>query len=192
MFFPWVDTAGVPFFDDKDCGLKQLYEVWRSGDYSSASVLVDKDIEACKSDHKKDKTLARAYHDAGLIHCAQKDYDKAKELFGQAMQGKSAAAAGRASAYCEQARQGAVRVKDYEARRALIPDPSPMVPPSQTASAEPTAVPKVQQPEKSTPAGEKATASVEKRLKNLDALYKKGLITKKEYDQRRAEILKAI
>lgn len=32
--------------------------------------------------------------------------------------------------------------------------------------------------------------SVEERLKDLDALYKKGVITKEEYDRKRAEILK--
>lgn len=34
--------------------------------------------------------------------------------------------------------------------------------------------------------------SVEERLKDLDALYKKGLIKKEEYDRKRAEILKDI
>jgi hypothetical protein len=35
-----------------------------------------------------------------------------------------------------------------------------------------------------------ATESVEERLRKLDDLLKKGLITKAEYDQKRADILK--
>ena len=37
-----------------------------------------------------------------------------------------------------------------------------------------------------------ASSTVEERLKKLDSLYKRGMINKKEYDQKRAEILKDI
>src|SRR5271165_2619488 len=63
MFFPFDEAVTLIFYDDKDCGLKQEYERFRSGDRDGATRLADSNLEQCKAGHK-DKTLARAYYDA--------------------------------------------------------------------------------------------------------------------------------
>jgi tetratricopeptide (TPR) repeat protein len=194
MFFPFGDTAAVVFYDDKDCNLKQSYELFRNGDRDGALRVAESNLEQCKSAHKKDKSLARAYYDAGLLHCLRKDYDKAKELFTGAMEGKGAEVVGRTSEYCNRAREGEVALAAYRARLAQIPAPAPIVagsgpgpkPTPEPSDAGPAA--KVDPP----PTRKAQPASAAERLKKLDALYKQGLISKKEYDQKRAEILNDI
>jgi len=200
MFFPGVDVVTLPYYDEKDCGLKQAYEVLRGGDTGSALKLLLTDVDQCGSNKKKEKVLARAYYDAGLAYCLQKEYDRAKEFFDRATQTKGADAAPTTSATCNRAQEGGARVKSYLDRLALIPEPSPIV--AANESAPPTAgTPSAQQ---SPPAATRLSAdatnapstgppskpTVEERLKKLDALFKKGLITQKEYDQKKAEILR--
>src|SRR5579859_4401733 len=75
MFFPFDETLSVIFYDDKDCGLKQTYEVLKNGDRDGALRMADESLEQCKAGHKKDKSLVRAYYDAALLHCLHTDYD---------------------------------------------------------------------------------------------------------------------
>jgi hypothetical protein len=195
MFFPAANVANLVFYDDKDCGMKQVYEIYKNGDRDGALRMMDTQLEQCKSGHKKDKSLARAYYDSGLLHCLHQDYDVASTLFTSAMDGKGAEAVGTASSNCSNAKAGAAQLKEYEARLAQIPAPTPInasaatMPSSantpETASAsQPDAPAKVAT---SAPAG---TTTAEERLKKLERLYKQGLINKKEYDEKRAEILK--
>jgi tetratricopeptide (TPR) repeat protein len=191
MFFPGVEVKNLIFYDDKDCGLKEAYGLWHRGDPDSALKLLLSGLDQCKSERKKEKALARAYYDVGLGYCLQKDYDKAKEFFGRAMQTKGAEAVAAASDDCGRAQAGTAQVKAYLDRFALIPEPlaiavasagvpSPVTGQSTTSTT-------------GTQSGSTAeTPSVEERIKKLDGLLKKGLITKKEYDQRKAEILKDI
>jgi hypothetical protein len=193
MFFPSSDTMAAVFYDDKDCNLKQSYELFRNGDRDGALRLAENNLEQCKSAHKKDKSLARASYDVALLHCLHKDYDKAKELFTAAMDGKGAEAVGRTSEACNRAREGEAALAAYRARVAQIPAPGPIV---ATTDRGPLSVEKKPSGSDSTVPGpvvvKQAPLSAEDRLKKLDALYKKGLINKKEYDQKRAEILNDI
>lgn len=199
MFFVWLEPAQLPFYDDKDCGLKQVYETNNNGDLADALRLADSDVEQCKSNPKKEKALLRAYYDDGLLHCIQRDYGNAHQLFTNAMQGKGAEAVARASAACQEAQDGLQRVKDYEQRIAQVPAPKPI---SVTAAQSPAPSPAVSNASSQTSPPSQAkstsaldqptTASVEQRLKQLGELYKKGFITKKEYDQKRAAILGSI
>jgi hypothetical protein len=197
MFFPYGNVTNLVFYDDKDCDLKLVYEMYRNGDHDGAFHSIDQKLEQCKSGGgKKDKTLARAYYDAGVLHCVFKDYDAADANFRSAMDGKGADAVPTASAACQQARAAESQLKAYRQREAQIPAPAPIAspapvvaagpapnaapaPPSQAASNSGTAPP----PPNSAP-------SVEDRLKKLDSLYKRGLITKPDYDKKKAEILK--
>jgi hypothetical protein len=190
MFFPFDETVTLIFYDDKDCGLKQEYELFRSGDRDGTVRLADSNLEQCKAGHKKDKSLARAYYNAGLIHCASQDYEKSKEMFAGAMENKGAEAAANASASCNRYREGTAALAAYKARFAQIPAPTPIVAVSGSGPR-----PAPDPPAKSvTPAGDKTQTptSAEDRLKKLDSLYKRGLINKKEYDQKRTEILNDI
>jgi hypothetical protein len=195
MFFPYEEIADLTFYDDKDCGLKEAYELLKRGDKDGSLKLSESSLEQCKSDRKKGKTLPRAYYDVGLGYCMHGEYAKARDFFSQAMQTKGAEAVTGASADCGRAEAGAAAVQAYNARVAQIPTPSAIAAASQPSAPSP-AIPVLQQPtnQPATPsvpeAAPSASASVETRLKKLDSLYKKGLISKKEYDTKKAEILK--
>ena len=196
MFFPSGNTDNLVFYGDKDCGLNEVYQAFKNGDHEGAMSMMDAKLAACKSGKHKDKTLVRAYYDDGLLHCFAHDYNKSSTLFTNAMDGKGAEDVGTASAACSRAREGAAALKEYEARLAQIQPPPPIntqpvtpatpPPPAQTAAGSTTAAPQA-------PAGQRAgVPSVVTRLKELDDLYKSGLITKQEYDNKKAAILKSL
>jgi len=188
MFFPAGDQVDLPFYDDKDCNLKQEYELFSRGDKDGAVRMADSNLEACKSGHKKDKSLARAFYDAGVLHCVMSEYDKSAELLKGAMDNKGADVVPQASSSCQRARSGAEQLKAYEAKQAAIPPPAPIV-----AGGDPPP-PVVVSPPQTAKTTQTAQASgqptVEERLKKLDSLFKRGLITKKDYDDKKAQILK--
>jgi Curli production assembly/transport component CsgG/Short C-terminal domain len=188
MFFPSREFKNVVFYDDKDCGLKEAYELTQRGDPAGGLKLSLSALDQCKAGAKKDKSLARAYYNVGLGYCLQHDYSKAEENFAQSRQGKGAEAVANTSYFCNEAREGLVRVKAYLDRVAKVPDPSPIAP-TAASNAQPPEPPALQ----GAPANEKGgTPSAEERLKRLDTLYKKGLINKEEYSKKKAEILKEI
>lgn len=192
MFFPFDETRGVLFYDDKDCSLKQEYELFHNGDKDGALRLADSNLEQCKAGHKKDKSLTRAYYDAGVLHCIRGDYDKAQELFTGAMDGKGAEAVSGTSALCNQKREGATALTKYEFQFAQIPAPAPIA--AERAKVTPVDSP-AQKVEAANSREDKAappSGSPEERLKKLDSLLKQGLITKKEYDEKKAQILSQI
>lgn len=196
MFFPSGDRVDLPFYDDKDCELNQVYLLYKNGDRDGALRMMDSDLEACKSGKHKDKTLVRAYYDDGLLHCVHADYDKAVSLFTSAMDGKGAEAVASASGACERAKRGAADLKAYEAQLALIQAPPPINnPPLQQTATVPATRPLTPGPTATptrAPSAGQAGTSVADRLKKLEGLYKQGLITKREYDEKRAEILKSL
>lgn len=194
MFFPSGDRVVLPFYDDKDCDLNQVYLLVKNGDHDGALRMMDANLDTCKAGKHKDKSLARAYYDDGLLHCIHADYDGAAGLFTSAMDAKGAEAVASASGACERAKRGAADLKAYEAQVAQIQAPPPInVPPSQQTGTAPTEPPPAVVPSTPVthpPAAGQPEQSVAARLKKLDSLYKQGLITKKEYDEKRAEILK--
>lgn len=195
MFFPSGDGVELTFYDDKDCNLNQVYQMYKNGDRDGALHTMDANLEECKTGKHKDKTLARADYDDALLHCLHKDYDQASALFTSAMDVKGADAVSTAAAACARAKDGASALKAYEAKLAQIQAPPPInnspLPQAASNQAQPTPPPvpgTVNPPPSSATGG----MTVEERLKKLDSLYKRNLITKKEYDEKRAEILKDI
>jgi len=195
MFFPHDERVDLVFYDDKDCELNQVWQTFSNGDHDGAMRLMDTNLEQCRTGKHKDKTLARAYYDDALLHCLSKDYDKATTLFTSAMDSKGADGAGAAAATCQRARAGAAALNEYEARLAQIQSPPPInstPPPPPPAPVQSSLNPGAGAG--FAPANASAPSpgieTVESRLKALESLYKKGFITKKEYDEKRAAILK--
>jgi hypothetical protein len=148
--------------------------------------LAQTNLAPCKT-QKNEKVLARAYYDTAVASILSGEYEQAKPLLSQAMQLKGADEAAAALQACNRAEDGSAAVKQYEAKVAAIPAPSPISYEAPAAVAPAQAAP--QQPATaSAPAAGNAT--VESRLKKLDQLLKQGLITKKEYDEKKADILK--
>ena len=196
MFFPWREGTRVVFYDDKDCGLRDAYGLFSRGDIDGALKLIETNLEGCKSEGKKEKAIARAYYDAGLLSCLKGDYDHAKGPFTQAMQTKGAESVATASAACARAQAGAEEVAAYKLRVVTVAVQPPN-PPGAPSVLAPSPSQHLQSPPLPNPTPPSAPAaatspslSVEERLKKLDDLRKKGLINQKDYDAKKAEILK--
>lgn len=85
MFFPWVESVDLFFFDDKDGGLQEAYKAFKAGDYAQAFELSKKNLEFCKNSKGiKDKVLGHAYYNLGIMYFIENDWDKALELFREA------------------------------------------------------------------------------------------------------------
>mgnify|MGYP000871790230 CR=1 FL=1 len=82
MFFPWSESTDLYFMDDKAGGLKDAFNALKAGDVNQAFELSKTSLEFCKnSTDVKDKVLAHAYYNVGMMYFIQNDYDKAIEFF---------------------------------------------------------------------------------------------------------------
>jgi len=82
MFFPWTESTDLYFMDDKDGGLKDAFKALKAGNIDQAFELSNKSLEFCKnSTDIKEKVLAHAYYNVGMMHFIKNDYDKAIEFF---------------------------------------------------------------------------------------------------------------
>ena len=82
MFFSWSEDVSLYFMDDKDGGLKVAFRALFAGDIAQAFELSKKNLEFCKnSTDIKEKVLAHAYYNLGMMYFIQNDYDKAIEFF---------------------------------------------------------------------------------------------------------------
>ena len=147
MFFPGASRKMVVFYDDKDCNLKDAYQLFERGDHDGSLKLLLASLDSCKTG-KKDKALARAYYDVGLSYCSAGKFDEAKEFFQQAMQSKGAEAVAGTAADCAGSAVGYATSKAYREKFALIPDPRPIdtavaVTPQQSVQPVPTNTPPV-------------------------------------------------
>ena len=182
IFFPGVEEKKVQFYDDKDCGLKEAYQLYERGDHEGALKLMVANLDGCKSG-KKEKSLMRAYYDVGLGYCAQKNFTEAQQYFHQAMQAKGAEAVAGTSSDCTRSEAGVAATKVYREKFALLPDPLPIGTVAGPPPVKPGPTPKDEttKPEKKSP---------QERLKDLKKALDDHLITQKEYDAKKAEILK--
>ncbi len=82
MFFSWDEATDLYFMDDKDGGLKDAFRALKAGDIRQAFELSERNLEFCKkSPEIKDKILAHAYYNLGMMYFIQNDYDKALDNF---------------------------------------------------------------------------------------------------------------
>lgn len=82
MFFSWTESTDLYFMDDKDGGLKEAFKALKSGDIAQAFELSQKNLEQCKNTPDiKEKVLAHAYYNLGMMHFIKNEYDKAIEFF---------------------------------------------------------------------------------------------------------------
>lgn len=170
MFFPWVESRELRFFKDSKCGLKEAYRMVQIGDYEGAAALSGSNLEQCKAQPKtKPKLLARAHYNAGLTRFMQSEHDAALAYFEQAYRIKPGDRMREAVNTCKHAIQLRADMQAYEERLAERQNGGG----SQLA---------VRQP------GPEAT-SVKERLRQLEGLFKEGLLTEEEYQAKRAEIV---
>lgn len=183
MFFPWTENRSLLFFDDNDCGLKQAFHRLRATDLPGVLQLSEKNLAGCKEDPKtKPKVLSHALYNVGMSHFLLNNYDKALGYFNDAAGAKESEIISEAIVECRRAKDLAAEMDRVEERMVVEAASSRSVQVSAggTTPAE-TGSPKTEQaPAKDT---------IEDRLRKLDDLFKKGLITKEDHSKRKAQIL---
>jgi hypothetical protein len=212
LFLPWQEQTDLYFFDDKDCNLKTAHAFMKAGNVDAALQQSLTNVEACKALPKvKDKNLFHANYNVGMGYFASGQFDKALEYLNAAQLAKTADITTESIGECMRAKALATEMQRVEervaldatvgaSRRAEAPAAAAPAPPPAARGARP-APPKVvggrpapPPPASAAPAAasDRAGASVEERLQKLDALLKKGLITKADYDAKKAELLKEL
>jgi tetratricopeptide (TPR) repeat protein len=189
QFLPWDETRKLYFFDDKDCDLKVAFSYLKGGNVQEAARQSEANLEKCKLLPKgKEKVLARAHYNLGMSRFLLDDYDRAMAGFSEAQRIKTMDITVEAMTELNRARVLSAAMRRVEERMAL--EASLGVAPSrETASPAGSKAPV----KGGIIKGSTATAGAptpEERLKKVENLFRQKLITKSEYDAKRAEILK--
>lgn len=84
LFFSWTEVTDLYFMDDKDGGLKEAFKALKTGDKVQAFELSKKNLEFCKNTPGiKEKVLAHAYYNVGMMYFIQNEYDEAIGYFNE-------------------------------------------------------------------------------------------------------------
>lgn len=162
LFFNWTETTQFAFFDDAECALRSAFEQLEKGDIAGATRAAQASIDRCKGLRPlQPAILARAYYNRGIAHFLAGNDVAALADLGQAQS-------------LESNKVFADAILTWS-RTWTIDHP--------TSSGQRI----------STAAGKRETAKVrtnpDERLRRLDDLHKKKLITDEEYERKRKEIL---
>jgi tetratricopeptide (TPR) repeat protein len=184
MFVKWAEQRQLYFFNDKDCNLARAFAMLKAGDIDGTVQQSEENVVACRSWPKvKDSNLAHAYYNAGLAYLLVNEHEKAmsyltesEKLKGGDIVTQTIIQANKSARLEAEIQRVAEKTEKFEQAQANMKAASQQAPNSASG-----------------PAGSKAsTESVEERLKKLDALFKKGLITKEEFEAKKIEILRDI
>lgn len=190
MFFPWNESVKLTYYNDKDCGMKQAYELLKRGEKDGALQQSLTDLDSCKANSAiKPKVLGRAYYNAGMSYFTVNDFDHALEMLNQAAQLHPGNIVNDAIAGCNHAKGLAADMQRFEQRVQL--EASKTAAPAESSGGS-QATPGPDQGSAAAGDTTKSQASPEERLKKLNSLFKRGLISKEDYEQKKAEILKEL
>lgn len=204
MFIPWNESKQLYFFNDKECNLNVAFTMLKAGDFQGTVRQSEDNIQACKTWPKlKDSSMAHAYYNAGLAYLLINEHEKALQYLTEAdrLKGGDIVAetiveannSARLEAEMQRVEQ---RTQEFEQSSQPEPNPAPgygSPNPEGGSSARPAyGAPAPSAASVPPPPPPAASGTVEDRLRKLNDLFKKGLITKQDYDTRKAEILKEI
>jgi tetratricopeptide (TPR) repeat protein len=120
MFLPWSEQTKLVFFDDKDCGLKQAFDLLKAQDVEGAFHASQQNLDTCKSAAKvKDKVLGHAYYNLGMSYMMRDQYDTALVYFQEAAKLRPGEIVNKALADCQAARNMMLAMQQIEQRAAF-------------------------------------------------------------------------
>jgi hypothetical protein len=179
LLFPWTENRKVQFYEDKECDLNVAFNLLRASDYDGAAREADASVESCKEKGAgKPSLLAHAYYNRGITLFLRQDLDGALADLGQAARLDGNKVITDALAECKKARV-ATDGKGSSAK---------MSPPVLTAASNRNPPPVAASVSANTPP-QKSSLTAEERLRRLDDLHKKKMISDEEYERKRKEIL---
>ena len=175
MLLAWSEVRKLTFFDDDVFGMAKAHERLKAGDLRGALDRAFDSLEQSKRDKgQKPKYYPRAHYNVGIIRFIQGNYEEALPYLRTALDMQSDASIFQtALKECQEA----ITLQEDLRRSERRAEPAPARP-----EPRPTA----------PPAAATGKASPEERLQKLQELYKKGLLDKKEFEAKKAEILKEL
>ena len=112
MLFPRVEKKSLIFFDNKQCNLKAAHQALKRGEEERAFNLSLENLETCKNNpdpkkkqKKRQKILANAHYNVGIMHRIRGDLDVALESLLEAEQLRPVEIMAEAIADCREAIQ---------------------------------------------------------------------------------------
>ncbi len=180
MLLAWSEVRKLTFFDDEVFGMARAHERLRARDLQGALVLAREGLEQSRRDKgQKPKFYPRAQYNLGIIHFSLGAYEEALPYLRAALDMQPDA-----SIFQTALRECQEALSLQEALRQSERRAEPAAPRAETQPPKSQAKPEAAPPS--------AKASPEERLQKLQELFKKGLLDKKEYDAKKAEILKEL
>lgn len=173
LLLSWTEVRRLTFFDDKVFGMRQAHTLLEARRYGAALERALQGLEESKKDKdQKAKYYPRAHYNVGILHFIEGRYEEARPYLQQALDMDPGASIFK-TAYreCLEALDLQARMRQVEAKSAALARPATPTP----EAAHPDPKP-----------------SVEERLKRLQELHRKGLLSDKEYEAKKAEILKEL
>lgn len=174
MLLSWSEVRKLTFFDDETFGMDKAHQRLKSGDVRGALDLALDGLDQSKRDKgQKPKYYPRTQYNVGIIHFILGRYEEALPYLRAALDMQPDASIFQtALRECREAIDLQEALRRAESRSAVAPPPEAKPQPRSEAA-----------PAKSGP---------EERLQKLQELYKKGLLDKKDYEAKKAEILKEL
>ena len=174
MLVSWSEVRKLTFFDDEVFGMEKAHERLKARDTRGALDLALEGLDQSRRDKgQKPKYYPRAQYNVGIIRFILGQYEEALPHLRAALDMQPDASIFQtALRECQEALQLQEALRRAESRSE---------PASRIESAPP---PK--------PEAASAKASPEARLQRLQELHKKGLLDKKDYEAKKAEILKEL
>ncbi len=176
LLLSWTEVQKLTFFDDDTFGMAKAHERLRAGDVRGALDLAFTGLEQSKRDKgQKPKYYPRAHYNVGIIRFIQGNYEEALPFLRSALDMQPDASIFQtALRECQEAIDLQQALRQAEQRS----EPAPRAEAESRPEPQPVAIP--------------AKPSPEARLQKLQELYKKGLLDKKEFEAKKAEILKEL
>lgn len=174
MLLSWSEVRKLTFFDDEVFGMEKAHERLKARDIRGALDLALEGLDRSRLDKgQKPKYYPRAQYNVGIIRFIQGQYEDALPHLRAALDMQPDASIFQtALRECQEALQLQEALRRAESRSEPAPRVESAPPPKPEA----------------TP----AKASPEARLQRLQELHKKGLLDKKDYEAKKAEILKEL
>jgi tetratricopeptide (TPR) repeat protein len=174
LLLSWTEVQKLTFFDDDAFGMARAHERLRAGDVRGALALALEGLEQSRLNKgEKPKYYPRVHYNVGIIRFIQGNYEEALPSLRSALDMQPDASIFQtALRECQEAIDLQQALRQAEQRS----EPAPRPPAEPRPGPEPP-------PAKPSP---------EARLQKLQELYKKGLLDKKEFEAKKAEILKEL
>jgi tetratricopeptide (TPR) repeat protein len=178
MLLAWSEVRKLTFFDDDVFGMARAHERLRARDLQGALALAQEGLEQSRRDKgQKPKYYPRAQYNLGIIHFSLGAYEEALPSLRAALDLQPDASIFQtALRECQEAIDLQAALRQAERRPEVTPRPEP----------------RSRQRPDAPPVSTSGRATPEERLLKLQDLYKKGLLDKKEYEAKKAEILKEL